>query len=382
MKAPWTVAWLLVMAVPTPCLYAETLFPAPPPTLYPVMPASHEADYDYYGNASGVQLDSATKPLYVDGVAQTASSSQGFAGGGCSAACTDYGCGCAGYGYGCGGGCCDGFSHRLPLLPFIHGSDRCYDCFISPITNPVFFEDPRNLTEARMIFINNSFPAGLGSGNAQVYAMQLRARLTERLSLIAVKDGYIVGDNAAPLRDGWADINAGLKYLLFADPERQRLLSVGSTYEMASGTRRALQGNGNGVFNFFATGGTQFLNNYHWISAVGIRAPTNTIQEAPVMYWSNHFDRYLLGGFYGLMEFNWFNYVRDGGTAFSGINGIDLLNLGGRNIAGNNIVTGALGLKWKPARWTELGAAFEVPLNSNRRDIMQNRIYADWILRY
>ena len=32
-------------------------------------------------------------------------------------------------------------------------SDHCFDSFISPVTNPFLFEDPRSLTEVRPIFM-------------------------------------------------------------------------------------------------------------------------------------------------------------------------------------------------------------------------------------
>ena len=45
------------------------------------------------------------------------------------------------------------------------------------MTNPVFFEDPRTLTEARMIFFQHKVPAAAGGGDVQLYAVQLRAAL-------------------------------------------------------------------------------------------------------------------------------------------------------------------------------------------------------------
>src|SRR5689334_22588699 len=68
--------------------------------------------------------------------------------------------------------CCDCFCGKrvLGFLP----SDHCFDSFISPLSNPFFFEDPRSLTEARGIFIDNSVPVQDGAGDAQVWAGQLR----------------------------------------------------------------------------------------------------------------------------------------------------------------------------------------------------------------
>ena len=58
------------------------------------------------------------------------------------------------------------------LLGFLP-SDHCFDRFISPLSNPFFFEDPRSLTEARAIFIDNKLPATLGGSDLDVWSGQL-----------------------------------------------------------------------------------------------------------------------------------------------------------------------------------------------------------------
>ena len=130
------------------------------------------------------------------------------------------------------------------------------------MTNPVFFEDPRTLTEARIIYLNQNIPAAALGGHAQVFAAQVRAAITDRLSLIATKDGFITSSNPL-VRDGWADINVGLKYNLIVNPQDQRLLSVGTTYELPIGSTRARQGNGGGLFHAFLTGMTELGTDNH-----------------------------------------------------------------------------------------------------------------------
>ncbi|MEZ5943728.1 MAG: hypothetical protein R3C18_20220 [Planctomycetaceae bacterium] len=166
----------------------------------------------------------------------------------------------------------------------VQQTDGDFNGFISPMTNPVFFEDPRNLTEARIIFANHNVPGGLGGGNVQLYAMQLRAALTDDLSFIATKDGFIVSDNPL-INDGWADLSAGLKYNLYEDYEYQEILSTGFTYEIPLGSGQALQGNGDGEFHFFLTGGKELLPGMHALSAVGFRVPVDNRAESTSMYW-------------------------------------------------------------------------------------------------
>jgi hypothetical protein len=128
------------------------------------------------------------------------------------------------HGHECCGGCPD------LLCGCVAPSDHCFDRFISPISNPLFFEDPRQLSELRFIYAHHIIPEDtpvLGSGDANYYAMQARVRLADRLSLIATKDGYIdMESNGTGDADGWADVAAGLKYTLLRDVQ-QRLLASG-----------------------------------------------------------------------------------------------------------------------------------------------------------
>jgi len=302
---------------------------------------------------------------------------------GCNApsACDDQGCGeSCGEGYAgffeCGEGCC-----LTSLTGLVKKSDHCFDDFISPMTNPLFFEDPRTLTEARLIFANHRLPGGLGGQSVQLYAMQLRAAINEDVSIIATKDGYIVSDNPL-VDDGWADITAGLKVNVYKDTIEQTLLSVGATYEAPFGSPRSLQGNGDGEFHVFTSGATRFLNDYHLMSGLGLRLPVDQNAESTSMYWSNHIDRKIgNSNFYLLGECNWYHWLANGGTTAANFEGIDLINLGSNNVKNNDIVTAAFGTKYKPSGNTEIGVAWEVPV-SDRRDIMKDRLTVDWIIRY
>ncbi len=263
----------------------------------------------------------------------------------------------------------------------IKRSDHAFDDFISPMTNPIFFEDPRALTEARAIFMQHKVPLAAGSGDVQVYAVQLRARLSENVSLIATKDGYIKSTNPL-VDDGWADLAMGLKFNLIRNVAQQRLLSGGFTFELPTGEADPLQGNGDGELNLFLNGGAQLGCNSHWVTATGFRLPMNTTDESQSIYWSNHFDYRVRRGIYLLSELNWFHWTKSGQDGpIPGIEGLDLINLGSPGVAGNDILTGAAGIKFKPGNRSEIGVAFEFPL-TEREDIIDNRLTVDCIFRY
>ncbi len=296
----------------------------------------------------------------------------------CSSACDDACHGCDSIGS-CDSSC--GCNGGLLGFGLIKRSDHCFDDFISPMTNPVFFEDPRTLTEARLIFINHQLPVALGDHSAQVLAMQVRAAITDRLSIIATKDGYIFSQSPI-VNDGAADITAGLKYNLLRDTCTGTLFSVGTTFEAPAGAVRSLQGNGNGEFHFFGTGGMRLGDSSHWISGSGIRIPVDDTLENRVWYWSNHFDREVVADrVYAFTEINWYNWLSSG-TAFPlPVEGGDLFNLGSVGVTGNDIVTQAIGTKFKPSGNIETGVAWEFPL-TERRGVLDDRLTVDLIIRY
>ena len=147
------------------------------------------------------------------------------------------------------------------------------------------------------------------------------------------------------------------------------------------GSNRSLQGNGNGEWNFFVTGGTRLGSKSHWISAAGIRVPNDDNAENQVSYWSNHWDRQIGDRpIYAFTEVNWYHYMSSG-NAFGPVEGGDLFNLGSSGVTGNDLVTQAIGGKFKPRRNVELGLAYEFPL-TERKGLLEDRLTADLIFRY
>jgi hypothetical protein len=302
-------------------------------------------------------------------------------------ACDSCDQGYSGYtnGSGCSGGACNGCDRSGRLFGGQLGSrilptESCFDCFISPITNPFYFEDPRALTEIRPVFVNHSMPAALGGGTVNVYAIQLRARLSENVSFIALKNGYFT--SSSPLFDeGWADLGLGLKLHLWRDPVNQQLLSVGATFEAPSGSDQAQQGLGSGNLNLFFSTARRLSGSWNHMSTGGLRLPMNGDTGSTSTFVSQHLSRPLTDRFFVLTEMNWFRYVSSGTGGIPGIEALDFANLGSSDVTGNNIVNWAAGGKYKTVRGSEIGAAYEVPV-SGRRDIMGPRVTAHWAIRY
>ncbi len=267
------------------------------------------------------------------------------------------------------------------LLAVIAPSDTSFSDFLSPVTNPVYFENPRTVTEARVLFLHQKFPMTALGGDVDILTLQLRAALTDRLSIIATKDGFATTSSPV-IEDGWADVNVGLKYNLLSDPALHRLLSIGMSYELPIGSTRTYQGNGAGLFELFASGGAR-LRDWHCVSAAGLLLPADRSAESTFWFWSSHLSHPIGNtNWHVLGELNWFHWLASGASDFPrSIEGGDLFNFGSAGVSGNDIVTGALGFRYKPSDHLEFGIAWEAPL-TQRRDLLDNRMTFDWIVRY
>ena len=264
-------------------------------------------------------------------------------------------------------------------------SDRAFGGFIGPITNPILSKDPRSLTEARLLFIHNNIPGDhpLGGGDFQVYAMQARVALTERLTLIADKDGYAaINPGAGGTLDGWLNINLGLKYTFVRDVENQFLMAAGFTFEPPTGEAEVFQNHGNGVMTVFSAAGKEFAGGIHLLGTVGYQFGMDGRKNSDFFYTSLHLDKQF-GWFYPLVELNWFAYTGGGDRGLPPAlgEGDGLINLGTSGVAGNHLVTFAVGAKAALGDRAEAGVAWEFPL-TDRKDLIDNRLTVELILRY
>ena len=265
--------------------------------------------------------------------------------------------------------------------------DCCFNCFISPTTNPLYFEDPRILNEARLVYMYNAVPEALGGGQIQYIGLQLRAALTPRLSILINRLGFFstedVNAGGAVASDGFSDFGIGLKYNLIADAANQRLLSVGLTYDAPTGEVSALQGADGGDINMFLSYGRQIGDRWHWISTPGARFGTDSARS-DIFYWSNHIDFRATQRTYLFAEVNYYHVFETGSGSFgeNGVNGLDLYNLGSTAGADlDDVTTAAIGVKFKPTSRMELGFAYEAPISSED-GLMDNRLTADWAFRF
>ncbi len=265
-------------------------------------------------------------------------------------------------------------------------SDRAFSGFIGPISNPVLAKDPRALTEARALFVDDFIPGEhpFNGGDFQVYGLQLRLAVTDRLSIIADKDGLAsIHPGTGGSQTGWLNMAFGLKYAFVRDEEKQLLVVGGFQFEPHMGEAKVFQGQGDGVFSVFGIAGKELCGGVHVIGNAGYQFPVRTQENSSFFYTQLHLDKQFLGWLYPLVEANWFHYTEGGKRGLPAAlgEGDGLINLGTSGVAGNDLVTIAAGVKAIVNKHLDVGIAYETPI-SNRKDLIDNRILVEMIFRY
>jgi hypothetical protein len=271
----------------------------------------------------------------------------------------------------------------------VQAADEPFGDFISPLSNPTNFEDPRATTEVRPIYLYHDISDDFvtNGGHAQLFAAQLRIALSDRWALIATKDGYIwmSPESVVPHGNGWANLAVGVKYTFYRDPERRAMATVGFRYEIASGNHDVLQGYGDGTINGFVSA----LWGWRDPHLMGYTGPRIAASNKDTTFYdlSLHAD-YKIGPLYPLIEMNWVYEMASGQRLPIDQEGFDLFNLGAADVAGNSVVTMAFGARLRMLSGIDLmggyrgnvdiGAAYELPVTS-REDIFGWRVTSDVI---
>jgi len=264
--------------------------------------------------------------------------------------------------------------------------------YVAPLSNPLFNETPYITTEVRPIYFHQKVPndfvaAGGGGGTIDVYAVELRLALTDRLGIIASKDGYADIDfapalNAAGLNDetGFANISIGLKYAVVSDPSTNTIITVGAEYEPTTGNLStgpiSLQGDGDGFIDLFVTGATTY-DKIGVQGNIGTNLAIDTDHDSSILHYSGHLDYAVTPNFFPLVEINGFTTIDNGTRTAVDFEGIDLVNFGAAD--SGTVVTMAVGARYRMNKNIIFGVGYEEPVTS-REDLMDSRVYADMII--
>jgi len=272
-------------------------------------------------------------------------------------------------------------------------SDHAFDGFISPVTNPFLFEDPRSLTEIRPIFLYQKIPGrqpDFNGGNVSVFGVQGRVAVTERLSFTLNKFGGIWLDpkSGSPVdgSSGFAELWFGPKYTFIRNPDTGSLVAGGLQFQAPVGSKGAFQNTGGLSLVPYATYGQNLFRDFSWGSfntlANGGYAFGTSKARSDYLFLSGHIDWDVMNWhrFYPLFEMNYLLYTANGNAFPIGSEGRDLFNFGGQ-AKGNGLLTGAFGARFKITENAQVGAAYEIPF-AGPKDLFQYRFTIDFILRF
>jgi hypothetical protein len=272
-------------------------------------------------------------------------------------------------------------------------SDHNFDGFISPVTNPFLFEDPRSLTEVRPIVIIQKVPgseADFHGGNIVFFGTQARLALTDEWSLVLNKFGgeSINTNYPSPYHDevGFAEIWLGPKWTFYRGEETGTLAAAGLQFQIPAGSKDVFQDTGTLSLVPYASFGQNFardfsLGSFNFLANGGFSFSVNK-ERSDYLWLSTHLDLDVnnLHRFYPLIELNWFLNTSNGTANQIGAAGNDLINFGGQP-RGSGLVTIAFGGRVKITESAQFGGAFEVPL-MGQRGLFDYRFTLDFIFRY
>jgi hypothetical protein len=273
-------------------------------------------------------------------------------------------------------------------------SDHVFDGFISPVTNPFLFEDPRSLTEARLIYAYQRIPGSqpdTGGGSVNFVGLQARVAITNRLSFTINKLGGTwfspSSDVVVPDSVGFSELWLGPKFTFIRNEETGSLLAGGLQFHIPVGSSSVYQNTGSLSLVPYVTYAQKFFKD------AGLGS-VNTMLNAAYSYsttsarsdylsMSGHVDWDVMNWnrFFPLFELN-YTLVTSNGSArpLIGSEGRDMFMVGG-TAQGHGLLTGAFGARYKFNETFQLGAAYEFPI-AGPRDFFSSRLILDFIVRY
>jgi hypothetical protein len=274
-------------------------------------------------------------------------------------------------------------------------SDHQFDNFISPVSNPFFFEDPRALTEIRPVFMWQQTPSQnpvFRGGDNFFFGTQARLAITPWLSFVVNRFGGTWMETSDPAiggHAGFSELWLGPKVTFIRNDHTGTLMAGGLIFEIPSGPDRVFQGTGSlGLAPYFSFG-QEFLRSFpygsfHFLNTTGYSFRADS-DRSEFFYTNFHVDMDIanLHRIYPLIEMNWFAYTRNGHPNHFGFEGADMFNFGSNN-AGHGDFNLSFGARYKFGGKDniQVGTAFGWGLLNPTHHLDGFRWTIDMIFRY
>ena len=236
---------------------------------------------------------------------------------------------------------------------------------VHPVTSPYYHEDALITSDVRVWYVQHHFPnnSPIGGGEATVFAVQVRAALTESIQFVAYKDGYIDIDSGAVNDSGVNDLAAGIKWAFLQDWESDTHAAVGIGYEVGLGGDKVLQDDDEvriwGSFN-------KSFDRLHVGVNVNAMFPVGSedaLGDSDRLSWHLHADYYASEQLSPVIEINGYTTLDNGANTPLPFSGVDVANLGAGD--GEDVITAGYGFEARPAEDLAVRVAHESPLTDN-----------------
>lgn len=275
-----------------------------------------------------------------------------------------------------------------------------------PITNPTLFDLALPTTNVHPIYMYHNLPSFVSTtigpvamdGYVQIFALQFEIALSDRLSFVATKDGYVDINAGNPAlwsnQTGFANLAGGLKYAFILDPANDLAVSGTATYEFPTGNHDVFQGEGNGALNLIVSG-VKMWDELQIAAGGGVRLPMDG-QQSTNSFVSLHASYEVTPWFIPLVELNWHHVLSPGSgmpsfasqagglvPVVAQFEGNDLLNFGAANSSANrDLVTAAVGFRSRLSEGVDVGFAYELPLTDKHDSIIEDRFTIDLVWNF
>lgn len=277
------------------------------------------------------------------------------------------------------------YDQPTPILwpGFLYGDPHFRDK-PRPVGSPLYFEDPFINSDLRFIYLWHDIPKSsqLRGGELNVYALQARLAITDRLQFIATSDnishltGPIIEDAT-----GYNDIAIGLKYALLVDHQNDFLLSTGLRWKLSNGHAKVLQGNVDELSPFISA--YKGWGKWNFIADVAGRIAMDEHRGNHVLSWNFHVDYEVCKHFFPMLEIHGLHYLSSGDRLPLDVGGLDYANIGSADVAGRNVYWGGIGFRVPIVEHLSWGAVYEFPLQDpQNNDIFEQRVTTNVILTF
>jgi len=254
---------------------------------------------------------------------------------------------------------------------------------ISPVADPILFEDAMIRTEVKPVFGYQNVAEDFFSqgGELLVYGIQIRYAVTDRFALIGTKGGYMeFHPKVGPDLEGWGDLGAGFKYALIDDVENQFILTPGVVFEAPTGDKEVYQGTGDGVFNLFVSAEKGF-GDFHIITNVGLLLPVDGDAKSTILHYHIHADYYVCKLFIPFVVANGYSVVSPGTAVPLDTEGYDLTNFGSSASDGVTQATVGAGFRSRLTSNIDFGFSYEKAV-VKPEGLVDDRYTVDFVIRF